>query len=354
MILLESPSTFASPGAPPPAETGTAWSGAEAVSGLNASGEAQAALHRAAARAARAHFGPAVFVRGVVEVSNFCRQNCSYCGMRRDNRALARYRLDAESLFDWIAEMRPPAMTDINIQAGEDPVAVRQIVLPLVRALRERTDLGVSVCLGTLEQRDYDALHAAGASYFIIKLETGDARHYLEMQASGTLARRIDAIERLAHSGWNVSSGCIAGLPGQTDEMLAATLDLLASLPLAGVSVSPFIPGEQTRWSHHPSAGLDRTLNALALLRLRHPAHVIPAVSAFSSVGEKGYARALATGANLVTINLTPEDARENYVIYKNDRFIMTEGRVRQAVAEAGLECSTVSLANFLAADRQP
>ncbi len=215
-----------------------------------------------------------------------------------------------------------------------------------MRALRERTDLGVSVCLGTHDQRDYEALRAAGASYFIIKLETGDAAHYRQMQAPGTLARRIDAIERLARSGWKVSSGCIVGLPGQTDEMLLSTIDLLGSLPLAGVSVSPFIPGEQTEWSDHASPSLGRTLNALAMLRLRNPSFVIPAVSAFNSVGEKGYARALATGANLVTINLTPDTARENYVIYKNDRFIMTENRVREAVAEAGLECCATSLAN--------
>ena len=325
---------------------------ADAVCLLDASGDDQAALHQAAGNAARQHFGTAVFVRGVVEVSNVCRQNCTYCGMRRDNRELARYRLDAESLFDWIVQMRPPAMTDINIQAGEDPLAVRQIVVPLVRALRERTDLGVSVCLGTLDQRDYDALRAAGAGYFIIKLETGDAAHYRAMQAPGTLEKRIDAIRRLAHGGWSVSSGCIVGLPGQTDEMLAGTLDLLASLPLTGVSVSPFIPGEQTRWADHPSASLDRTLNVLALLRLRNPTHVIPAVSAFNSVGEKGYSRALATGANLVTINLTPDTARENYVIYKNHRFIMTETRVREAVAEAGLTCSAVSLADYLGARR--
>lgn len=311
----------------------------------------QSALHRAAGEAARAEFGRAVFVRGVVEVSNFCRQNCSYCGMRRDNKELARYRLDTETMFDWIQQVRPPAMTDINIQAGEDPVAVRRIVIPLVRALRERTNLGVSVCLGTHSQNDYDALHEAGAGYFIIKLETGDADHYRAMQAPGTLAKRINAIERLARSGWKVSSGCIVGLPGQTDEMLLATIELLGQLPLAGVSVSPFIPGEQTEWSEHPSPSLDRTLNALAILRLNNPQYVIPAVSAFNSVGEKGYSRALATGANLVTINLTPDAARENYVIYKNDRFIMTENRVRQAVEDAGLEFASTSLASHFKAN---
>lgn len=317
---------------------------------LNATGEAQRALHRAAGETARAHFGQKVFVRGVVEVSNFCRQNCNYCGMRRDNKGLERFRIrDWEGIFEHVEASRPRTMTDINVQAGEDPVAVREVVLPLVRALRERTDLGVSVCLGTLDQRDYDALREAGASYFIIKLETGNADHYRRMQAPGTLARRVDAIERLAASGWQVSSGCIVGLPEQTDAMLVETFALIRRLPLTGVSVSPFIPGEGTPCGGQGTADLGKTLNALAILRLQNPTHIIPAVSAFNSVGDRGYARALETGANLVTVNLTPEARRKDYVIYKPDRFIMTEARVREAVDDAGFEPSAVGLMDFLA-----
>lgn len=351
--IILSPSTSASAGAAPPDThvPPTVFEPAQTVELLRSTGDAQRALHRAASAAARREFGTKVFVRGVVEVSNFCRQNCTYCGMRRDNKALERFRLgDWEAIFEHVVAMRPPAMTDINVQAGEDPVAVRDIVLPLVRAIRERTDLGVSVCLGTLDARLYDALREAGAGYFIIKLETGDAGHYRAMQAPGTMEKRIAAIETLARTGWRVSSGCIVGLPEQSDEMLAETFAVLNRLPLAGVSVSPFISGEQTPWVNHPTADLGKTLNALAILRLQNPTHIIPAVSAFNSVGEKGYTRALQTGANLVTVNLTPEDARKDYVIYKNDRFIMTEKRVRDAVAAAGLECSKESLADFLAA----
>src|SRR5581483_812159 len=101
-------------------------------------------------------FGRRVFVRGVVEVSSYCRENCRYCGMRRDNRALKRYRLAADELAEQIIHRRPAAITDIDIQAGEDPVAVREVVLPLVRELRRRTNLGITLCLGTLSAREYD------------------------------------------------------------------------------------------------------------------------------------------------------------------------------------------------------
>src|SRR3954466_11707461 len=117
---------------------------------LRSQGEAQEALHSCAAKAASTQFGRQVFVRAVVEVSNFCRENCAYCGMRRDNRSLERFRAGADQLAGLLIHHRPASVTDVNIQAGEDPIAVREVVLPLIRALRRETPLGISVCLGTL------------------------------------------------------------------------------------------------------------------------------------------------------------------------------------------------------------
>src|ERR1041385_8728769 len=121
-------------------------------------GEAQRAFHEKAAQATRARFGRQVFMRAVVEVSNYCRENCAYCGMRRDNRSLDRYRAKWEQLADLLIHHRPASVTDVNIQAGEDPVAVREVVLPLIHTLRRETDLGLSVCLGSLNHSMYDDL----------------------------------------------------------------------------------------------------------------------------------------------------------------------------------------------------
>src|SRR6185369_9623713 len=119
-------------------------------------------LHKQARALRDEVFGRRVFVRGVVEVSSYCRQNCLYCAMRRDNHVLERYRLAADELAELIIHHRPAAITDIDIQAGEDPVAVREVVLPLVRELRRRTDLGITLCLGTLSPDEYDQLREAG------------------------------------------------------------------------------------------------------------------------------------------------------------------------------------------------
>ncbi len=317
---------------------------------LRLTGPAQEELHGRSEAARDAAGGREVFVRGVLEVSNFCRQNCSYCGMRRDNRTLDRYRIELDRLLDLIINHRPDSIADLNIQAGEDPIAVREIVLPLITELRRSTNLGFSVCLGTLSHREYASLKDAGAGFYILKLETGDAEHYRAMQSpGGDIEKRLAAIRHLAGEGWAVSSGLIAGLPGQSDAMIAATIELLASLPLAGWSVSPFIPGTETPLVHEPAASAELTLNALATMRILAPDRIIPAVSAMNLVGKGTYAQAIRAGANLATINLTPSQWRDNYLLYTRERFIMDEDRVLGAIAEAGCTPATRGLQDILA-----
>jgi len=314
---------------------------------LALNGAAQAIFHERAAAMTRKVFGKRVFVRAVVEVSNFCRENCAYCGMRRDNRSLARFRAQAQQIAELLIEHRPASVTDVNIQTGEDPVAVREVVLPLIEILRRETSLGISVCLGTLSPELYTELQSAGASIFIMKFETSDAAQYEQFEAPGTLAERLRHIRLLAENKWNVSSGFIAGLPGQTPCDLLKNLELARSLPLSGCSVSPFIPGDETPLAKSPPANADWTFNCVSALRLMRPDWVIPAVSAFNLAAQDGYRHGLRAGANLVTINLTPTDVRGDYVIYKRDRFIMTEERVLAAIAAEGLTPSKSGLADF-------
>ncbi|HZV32996.1 MAG TPA: radical SAM protein [Verrucomicrobiae bacterium] len=315
---------------------------------LHARGGAQEALHARAANAAYKYFGRQVFLRAVVEVSNYCRENCAYCGMRRDNRNLSRFRARHDELAELLVNQRPQSVTDVNIQAGEDPVVVREVVIPLIKTLRRETRLGVSVCLGSLDPKLYSELKSAGATIYIIKFEIADPTLYRLMNAPGTHKERIAQIHHLAANGWRVSSGFIAGLPGMTDEQLLENFALARALPLAGCSVSPFIPGDETPLANKPVGDIDLTLNCMAALRLMQPHWVIPAVSALN-IAEPGmgYRRGLRTGANLVTINLTPSEFRGDYLLYKRDRFIMTEERILNSIAAEGLATSTTSLSEF-------
>jgi biotin synthase len=322
---------------------------------LRASGPEQAIFHAQAAETTRSVFGSRAFVRAVVEISNHCRENCAYCGMRRDNRTLERHRAHLEDLTRLLLEERPASITDVNIQAGEDPVGVREVALPLIRRLRAETNLGISVCLGTLHPGTYHELRDAGASTYIMKFEIADAADYERFEAPGTLAERVEHIRSLAATGWRVSSGFIAGLPGRGEPGAVQDIALAASLPLIGCSVSPFVPGESTPLHTDRRATLDLALNCMATLRLLRPDWVIPAVSALELAAESdGYTRALRLGANLCTINLTPADLRGDYLIYRRDRAIMTEERILRSIEAAGLEPSRSSLADHLDAHAPP
>ena len=315
---------------------------------LSARGADQDRWFEAADAATRHQFGDEVFVRAVVEVSNYCRENCTYCGMRRDNRTLKRFRADAEQLATLLIEHRPASVTDVNIQAGEDPVAVRQVVLPLLRTLTAETDLGLSVCLGTLTPELYEELQATGASIYIMKFELGDAAEYERFHAPGTQTERCRHIRLLAEAGWRVSSGFIAGLPAQTTASLLASLRLAAELPLSGCSVSPFIPGDETPLKDAALSDVETSLNCMAALRLMRPDWVIPSVSALNLAEPgMGYRRGLRAGANLTTINMTPDGLREDYLLYTRDRFIMSEEGILAAIAAEGRVPSTRGLAAY-------
>lgn len=315
---------------------------------LTATGANQQQLHEQAAAVGRDYFGKKVFVRAVVEISNFCRENCHYCGMRRDNRELRRFRFKVDELADLIINHRPSSVTDINLQAGEDPVAVREVAIPLIKLIREQTSLGVSVCLGTLNESLYAELQNVGASIYIIKFETGTPALYKHHECPGNFEERLSHIRLLREKGWNVSSGFICGLPGETGEDLLNDFRVASELPLQGCSVSPYISGEATPLAANKNASVDLALNCMASLRLMRPDWVIPAVSALNLAGGTcGYQRGLATGANLVTINMTPTTERGDYLLYKRDRYIMTEERILNAIEAEGLEPSTEGLAEY-------
>ena len=227
-------------------------------------GPRKCGLHERAAAATRKQFGKKVFVRAVVEVSNFCRENCGYCGMRRDNITLPRFRAHAEQLAELLIHHRPASVTDINIQAGEDPVAVREVVLPLIRTLRRETALGHQCLPGHLDAGPLSRIAGGGCEHLHHEIRSRRIpRDTGNFPRPARLDERLQHIRLLAETGWHVSSGFIAGLPGQTLADLRRNFALARSLPLHGCSVSPFIPGEETPLAAAPAAerGLDPEFN---------------------------------------------------------------------------------------------
>ncbi len=318
---------------------------------LRLEGTAQEEFHEKARSTRASIFSDRVFIRAVVEVSNYCRENCHYCGMRRDNRALDRFRLSSEELTRNVLESIPDSVTDLDIQAGEDPKGTRELVLPLIQHIkREKPRLGITVCLGCLDYQIYDELKSAGAEIYIMKYEVAPEAAYKRFGAPVTWSERMKHIRWLSDNGWRVSSGFISGLPGHTDEEYMENFKVAQNLKLHGCSVSPFIPGESTPLADQKMGSVTRVLNSMAALRLMHPLWVVPAVSALSITdASEGYVRGLNAGANLVTINLTPPDVRANYLLYKRDRSIMTEEKIFRALDQTGLVPSLVSQSQFWA-----
>jgi biotin synthase len=266
------------------------------------------------------------------------------------DRGLARYRAPVEALAELLLQNRPATVTDVMLQSGEDPKSIAEVVLPLLELLkREVPHLGLSVCLGTLDAPTYAELHEAGAEVYLMKFEIPTAERYHQLNAPGTLDERLAHIRLLAESGWHVTSGFIAGLPGAAANEAWEAIQLARILPLAGCSVSPFIPGESTPLHLRPPASLDLTLNCMAALRLSRPEWIIPAVSALGLRDHpEGYRRGLRCGANLVTINLTPPRWRDQYLLYRKDRLIMDEQRILRAIEIEGLEPSSIGLVQHL------
>jgi biotin synthase len=199
----------------------------------------------------------------------------------------------------------------------------------------------------------YRELREAGAEVYILKFELANRRDYERHGAPGTLEERVEHIRLLAEEGWFVSSGFIAGLPEQSEAKLLQNFRLAAELPLSGCSVSPFVPGADTPLARAPMGDLEVTLNCMAALRLMQPSWVIPAVSALNLAGPgEGYSRGLRAGANLVTMNLTPERMRDAYILYRRDRFIMTEERILSAIATEDLVPSGQSVGEYLRQSR--
>jgi biotin synthase len=316
---------------------------------LKAVGQDQVVLHEKARCARDQIFNGQVFIRAVVEISNYCRENCHYCGMRRDNRQLDRFRLNLPGLMESLLASLPDSVTDLDIQAGEDPKGVREIVLPLIQFLKqERPQLGITVCLGCLDFSLYDELKSAGASIYIMKFEVAPEAAYQRYEAPVTWEKRLTHIKRLAEQGWFVSSGFISGLPGHTESEYLENFKVALSLQLRGCSVSPFIPGESTPLANENMGDAELALNSMAALRLMRHEWIIPAVSALSIADERsGYVRGLNAGANLVTINLTPTQVRSDYLLYKRDRSIMTEERIFEALELANLNPSPISQVEF-------
>lgn len=311
---------------------------AEIRAALRARGAEQEELFAKARRVRNEHFGPTVVLRGVIEVTNVCRVNCDYCPMRRDNTAMNdRYFMGIDEIVERAERIRDMGIDVVLLQGGETrrEATVVEAAIPRIQELFDHR-VEILLNLGNMRKGQYQRLRAAGATSYILKHETSDARLH-ESVRHERLDERLRCMRDLLSLGYKVGTGLISGLPGQTIDSVIDDIELAGQLGVHMCSVSPFVPAPNTPLQLASTGSVDEALNVLACLRICYPGMLIPSVSALEKNAAGGQARGLAAGANVMTVNFTGEADRQRYLIYGKDRFVVGIQHVRELVEAAGL-----------------
>lgn len=277
-------------------------------------------LWQAADRVRAEAVGDEIWLRGLIEFSNYCRCNCRYCGLRHANRALPRYRLTREEILSAVEQIVRAGIGTVVLQSGEDLWWTAERVAELVKQIKANCDIAVTLSIG---DRPYDELalfREAGADRYLLRHETANARLYGTLHPDSTLAERVQVLKNLKALGYEVGSGCMVGLPGQTLDDLARDLSLARELGVEMFGVGPFIPHPDTPLAKAAggTAGMAYKMIAVARLVLRDVN--LPVTTALATLDEEGRELGWCRGANVVMPNATPAPYRQQYELYKNKR----------------------------------
>lgn len=260
--------------------------------------------------------GDFVHLRGLIEFSSYCRRNCKYCGLRRANVSLARYRLSPEDIVAIAHEAALLGYKTIVLQSGEDEFYTADIMAYIIKAIKKIADVAVTLCIGERSYEEYKIMREAGADRYLLKFETANPDHYQKMHPDMSYKNRIDCLLMLKDLGYEVGSGDIVGLPGQTLERLAEDIMLLKELDVEMAGIGPFIPHPNTPFRGAAGGTLEMTLRMVAITRLMLPYANIPATTAVGTIHPQGRQKALMAGANVVMPNVMPAEYRPKYEIY--------------------------------------
>ncbi len=288
--------------------------------------------HRAVA-VAREHFGHRVFVRGLIEFSNHCRQDCLYCGIRKSNREVERYRLDPEQILDCCAQGYALGYRTFVLQSGEDARYTTAVVVDIVSRIRASyPDCAITLSVGERGRDAYQQFFDAGADRYLLRHETATADHYARLHPPGqALATRLRALRDLKEIGFQTGAGFMVGSPFQSPEHLAADLLLLGDLRPHMVGIGPFLPHRRTPFGAQPPGSVDLTLFMLSLVRLMLPTALMPSTTALGTARHGGREQGILAGANVLMLNLSPQSERSKYLLYDNKT---TTGEVVEATDE--------------------
>ena len=306
------------------------------------------ALYAAADAVRREHYGDEVFLRGLIEFTNHCRNSCFYCGIRRDNLAVPRYRLTPDEILACAEEGYGLGYRTFVLQGGEDPYFTDARICELVHSLHTRfPDCAITLSIGEKPRESYQAFYEAGARRYLLRHETATEAHYAKLHpAELSLAHRKECLFALREIGYQVGAGFMVGSPYQTTSEILADLRFLQMLQPDMIGIGPFIHHADTPFRDFPNGSLELTLRLLAILRLMFPYVLLPATTALGTIHPQGREMGLKAGANVVMPNLSPVAVRAKYKLYDNkiclgEESAQCRGCLERRVNQAGYRLVT-------------
>lgn len=266
------------------------------------------------------HFGNKIYFRGIIEFSNICKNDCYYCGIRRSNHHVSRYRLSDEDILHCCCEGYRLGYRTFVLQGGEDEYYTDDRLVPLIAAIKARyPDCAVTLSIGERSRKSYEALFAVGANRYLLRHETASAAHYAKLHPKEmSFEHRINCLRQLKEIGFQTGCGMMVGTPCQTPETLAEDMGLMYEFQPAMVGIGPFIPHKDTPFGAEKAGSQNLALFLLSLTRIMLPKVLLPSTTALGTVAADGRINGVLAGCNVVMPNLSPLSVRKKYMLYDN------------------------------------
>lgn len=276
-------------------------------------------LYQKADKIRKKYVGDEVHLRGLIEFSNYCRNNCLYCGIRRDNKKIKRYRMEIDEILDTAVLAANMGYKTVVLQSGEDMYYTTDKLVELIRLIKNNADVAITLSIGERSYDDYVRFFEAGADRYLMRFETSNPELYAKLHPDSSFENRMNILKWLKQIGYQTGSGIMIGLPGQSIEDLAQDILKFKELDLDMIGVGPYICHQDTPLAGNPNGTVEMTLKVIALTRIVTKNTHIPATTALATLRPAdGREKALQAGANVIMPNVSPVKYREFYELYPN------------------------------------
>ncbi|NLT10269.1 MAG: [FeFe] hydrogenase H-cluster radical SAM maturase HydE [Ruminococcus sp.] len=296
----------------------------------------------------RKYYGTKVFLRGLIEISSYCRNDCIYCGIRRSNKDADRYRLSREDIFACCENGYELGFRTFVMQGGEDMYFSDEIIIPIISEIREKyPDCAITLSLGERSYESYKRMKEAGADRYLLRHEAASEELYRKLHpAEMSLKNRKECLFALRELGYQVGAGFMVGAPYQTTDHIIADLRFLQELRPQMIGIGPFVPHHSTPFADEKGGTLELTLRLLGILRLMFPKVLLPATTALGTIAPNGRELGLMTGCNVVMPNLSPVRVRKKYDLYDNKICTGEEAAECRGCLQRRIESAGYTVAN--------